>query len=113
MKTIEEKAHRHAIEAFRGFLKEEHCTAGKLRDAIERAYIAGAAEALAGQWRSVEDELPKEYDVVVVIFRCSDSPYTENAVAYWDGEDWYTMDDKHIRPTHWMSIPDPNKPESK
>ena len=80
MKTLKEKAYHHAVEAFRGFLQKGK--AEDLRDAIENAYVTGAAEALAGQWRSVDDELPKEHDEVVVIFTHPYRPFiTEGTLA--------------------------------
>lgn len=36
---------------------------------IEEAYLAGATEALALQWRSVDEELPSNDDKVFVIIR--------------------------------------------
>lgn len=103
MKTIEEKAQAYTDSTdTRVFGCEETLDATEL---IQQGYIAGATEALSEQWRSVEDELPKTDDDVLVIYSRSYTPkYKEMAVAYWDGEDWYTNDGDHIRPTHWMVI---------
>lgn len=107
MKTIEEKAQEYAEAAFAKALKAPWPEA---KQAFADTYLAGATEALAGQWRSVEDELPKEHDEVVVIFTHPYRPFiTENIVAYWDGEDWYTIGGDHIRPSHWMPLPEPPK----
>ena len=104
MKTIEQKAIEYA---------NENTALGLSKELAIRAYIAGATEALPGLWRSVEDELPKEHEEVVVIFPCPYRPsITENTVAYWDGKDWYTIDGDNIWPTYWMPIPEPPKPES-
>ena len=111
MKTIEDKAKAYAEEHHAVAIGVD--MAFDISKQVESAYLAGAAEALAGQWRRVEDELPKEHDEVVVIFTHSYRPFiTENTVAYWDGEDWYTIDGEHLRPTHWMPIPKLSKDES-
>lgn len=80
---------------------------------FQKSYELGRRDALAGQWRSVVDELPETDDDVLVIYSRSYTPkYKEKAIAYYDGEDWYTQDGEHIRPSHWMSIPEPTKYES-
>lgn len=57
MKTIEEKATAYA---------RENAHMGAALDTIARAYIAGANDALAGQWRRVDDELPpRGVDVLI------------------------------------------------
>lgn len=113
MKTIEEKAMQRAWCEYRGVEYVEGFVNPLPSDNFEKGYMLGRRDALAGQWRSVEDELPKEYDEVVVIFTHPIHPnITEYAVAYYDGEDWYTVDGEHIRPTHWLPIPAPPKSES-
>ena len=107
MKTIEERAEEY-IEPFRANLLS--CET----DLMKQAYIAGAKEALAGQWRSVDDKLPEIDDVVVVTYPNLYVPSDRDmGTAYYDGEDWYTTDDTHIRPTHWMPIPEPPKIDKK
>ena len=107
MKNLEEKAIAYALnmsEKFDGFFN--------VRSLLD-AYFAGAIEALESQWRSVEDELPLVDDNVLVVYSDSFTNISVQSVAYWDGEDWYTIDGTHIRPTHWMSIPKLSNPESK
>lgn len=83
-------------------------------ESIARAYIAGWFEALQSQWRSVEDELPEIDDYVLVIFSRSCIPtYIEKAVAYYNGEEWYTQAGWHIQPTHWLPISEPPKDDKK
>lgn len=80
---------------------------------FERGYEYGRRDALAERWRSVEDELPEIDNDVLVIFSHAYTPaYIEKAVAYYDGNDWYTQNGFHIRPTHWLPIPEPPKNES-
>ena len=75
-------------------------------DNFEHGYLMGRRDAVASQWVSVKDELPKIDDDVLAIFSRSYTPaYKEMAVAYYDGEDWYTADGSHICPTHWLPIP--------
>lgn len=61
-------------------------TWGMRKSVIADAYLAGATEALASQWVSVEDRLPKPYENVLTY---SVETIDENAVAYLDREDWY------------------------
>lgn len=68
----------------------------------KRAFIAGAQYALSHQWISVEERLPKPHEEVLT-YRIN--AIDENAVAYHDGEDWYTIDGEHIRPHFWLPIP--------
>lgn len=105
MKTIEEKATDYTDSTdTRVFGCEETLDA---TDLIRQGYIAGATEALAEQWRSVVVELPEEHDEVLVNFSHAYAPNSiEQAVAYYDGEDWYTQDGAHIRPSHWLPIPE-------
>lgn len=73
--------------------------------ALVDAFMAGYIAAEQSMWRSVEEELPSnDYHVLVYV------PSTEfriggYEVAYYDGEDWYTSDGEHIRPSHFMYIP--------
>lgn len=69
------------------------------------AFIDGYTACEQSQWRSVEDELPEEYENVLTVGPYDFSDPSHYAVAYYDGEDWYTADGEHIRPTHWMPIP--------
>ncbi|MBD5367283.1 MAG: DUF551 domain-containing protein [Bacteroides sp.] len=108
METIEEKAQAYTDSTdTRVFGCEETLDATEL---IQRGYIVGANDALAGQWRNVDDTLPETDEDVLVVYSRSYTPtYIEMAVAYYDGEDWYTQDGSHIRPTYWMAIPEPPK----
>lgn len=121
MKTLEEKAIDYA---------EANVSYGMSKESAIRAYIAGATEALANQWRSVEDELPEESNKV---FDTGISLYlTDSFIVYVDyGKDlfyffivsrkkyrdtewlWWECDqEREIRNvTHWMPIKPP-KPES-
>ena len=88
--TTEEKATAYA----------ERYEARPMAETAIRAYIAGATEALASQWRSVEDELPSnDADVLT-----SDENGLHIA-SYFNGE-WYSCDDEFTRnPQMWMPIP--------
>lgn len=115
MKTIEEKAYSHVDKIFSEIIdKHQNAPWNEFRDALAQIYLAGTTEALAGQWRIVDNELPEIDDDVLVIYSRSYTPaYKEKAVAYCDGEDWYTQDGSHIRPTYWLPIPKPPKDETK
>ena len=97
--TTEEKAKAYAEKVF--------CDAAKIcsdkpwnefRDTYEQAYLAGATEALASQWVSVEERLPEIGELVV-------AAHIGFVTATYDGEDWYDANDHLIRPTHWLPIP--------
>ena len=110
MNTIEEKAIAYTESTdTRVFGSEETLDATEL---IQKGYIAGAKEALAGQWRRVEDELPKDQRDVFVRF-VNYAGGVEYDCAYYDGEDWYTNGGDHIRPAYWMTIPELPKTDKK
>ena len=114
MTTIEQKANLHAERIFPQ-IAEKYQTApwNEFREALAQIYLAGVSEGLASQWRSVKDEMPEIDKEVVVVYSHPLTPnFIEKAIAYFDGEDWYTIDGEHIRPTHWMSIPELPKDES-
>lgn len=98
-KIIEEAAFEYAYEA-------AQTTKGALamadsRDitALKRAFLTGANFALANQWRSVEDELPKVN--TPILGRKKNRIY----VCAYDGEDFYNESSDKLRPTHFMYIP--------
>ena len=72
---------------------------------IQKAYSDGYTACEQSMWRSVEDELPEVDTRVLTVGPYDFSDPFRYEVAYWDGEDWYTTNDEHIRPTHWMRIP--------
>lgn len=95
--TTEEKA-----KAYADNLPVAAATWGMRKSVIADAFIAGATEALASQWVSVEDRLPESYEEVLTY---TVGAIDTNTVAYHDFEDWYTTDGEHIRPHYWLPIP--------
>lgn len=88
--TIEERATTYA----------ERYEARPMAETAIRAYIAGATEALASQWRSVEEEEPP----ISKIFLCRDADSV--ALCTYDGEDMYEVyNDCKCRMPFWMPIP--------
>lgn len=88
----------------------ERYEARPMAETAIRAYIAGATEALASQWRSVEEELPSNDDKVFVIIRgayvCG---WYDHKYESWEifGMGSYNRKDA----SYWMpipSLPDPN-----
>ncbi|MEZ3589635.1 MAG: DUF551 domain-containing protein [Muribaculaceae bacterium] len=73
-----------------------------------RGFIDGVFFALSHQWRSVEEELPLKDEDLLVFVPKNEFHLDEYIVAYYEGEDWYTRDGEHIRPTHWLPIPSLN-----
>lgn len=91
---------------------------------IEDAYLAGAAEALAGQWLSPADALPPYYETVLVRVDRSRLNSRERRkcpefrLTFREADD-YIVKDKNdfvvgvsLRVTHWMPIPVLPKDES-
>lgn len=72
---------------------------------MEQAFEDGYTAAEQSMWRSVEEELPSNDDNVLVYVPTTEFRIGGYEVAYYDGEDWYTSDGEHIRPSHFMYIP--------
>lgn len=72
---------------------------------FECGFNAGVSFCEQSMWRSVEDELPSNDNNVLVYVPSTEFRIGGYEVAYYDGEDWYTSDGEHIRPTHFMYIP--------
>ena len=108
MKTIEQKAIEYA---------NENTALGLSKELAIRAYLAGAAEALAGQWRSVKEELPEaEQDVFVAVRFGNGYTYgrawlstLSNGTLRWYSQNEYLHLDNIC---FWMPIPKPPKTES-
>lgn len=72
--------------------------------AIGCAYIDGATEALASQWRSVEDELPEDGETVLLSINGSRlTGYYSHDDELWevDGIGAYERNDV----SHWCKLP--------
>ncbi len=98
--TTEEKAKAYAEKAYYpapeyGWYESDH---EAMVDVLEQVYLAGATEALASQWVSVEERMPEIGELVV-------AAHIGFVTATYDGEDWYDANDHLIRPTHWLPIP--------
>lgn len=68
----------------------------------------GVDFALSHQWISVDERLPEDYRTVLAYIDNDDFRKLKIALAHWDGEDWYDIKDRHIRPSHWLPIPQLN-----
>ena len=71
----------------------------------ERVFDNDIAFTRKPQWKSVEEQLPSNDDNVLVYVSSTEFHIGDYEVAYYDGEDWYTSDGEHIRPTLFMYIP--------
>ena len=103
--TTEEKARAYAEKAYYpapeyGWYESDH---EAMVDVLEQAYLAGAAEALASQWVSVEEVEPPIGKLIL----CRN--LVDATLAYYDGEDICEAHDNSIivRMPFWMSIPIP------
>ncbi|MDE5886454.1 MAG: hypothetical protein K2H46_02580 [Muribaculaceae bacterium] len=107
MKTIEEKAEEY-IKPFRVSLL------GCETDLMKEAYLAGATEALAGQWRSVEDELSPVDKDVLVSMGCGEfgvawlTSLSNGTCKWYSNDDTLSLD--NIK--YWMPIPKSPKDET-
>ncbi len=100
--TIEEKATAYA----------ERYEARPMAETAIRAYINGATEALASQWRSVE-ELPEDDRLVLAHFSDVD-PELSYATAYYRDGAWQTPDDWYYdcKIDFWKPITPPSLPDT-
>lgn len=59
MKTIVHKAYEYATNSLQRIADKFKAPWNELRDALAEIYIAGANEALSGQWIDIEEKLPE------------------------------------------------------
>ena len=101
MKTIEEKATYYATmqNSLPGY-----------DSAIRKAYLAGATEALAGQWRSGDN--PPKHNHIVFVLSDADEYELRHTTAYYQDDVWNFPDDWYYgcKVLKWM---EPPKDESK
>ena len=73
---------------------------------IQQAYLAGAAEALASQWKDPKVELPEDDRQVLVETDCEDKEL-RHTISYFLAGAWHFPDDWYYdcRVLKWMSIP--------
>ncbi|MDE6536076.1 MAG: DUF551 domain-containing protein [Muribaculaceae bacterium] len=116
MKMLNERAKAYANRNFAIQVGEIPSIKVDISEHLKRAYIAGANEALAGQWRNVDDELPKpEQDVLVAIDTQTNHQFAFAWLSTLSNGTlrWYCYDDSFpldkIR--YWMLIPEPPKSE--
>ena len=77
-------------------------------DNFAAGYRLGHREGKVSLWHCVDNELPEIDEDVIVIYSHPYSPGNKEIdVAYFNGEKWYTCSSgAHIRPTHWLPIPE-------
>lgn len=103
--TLEEKANKY-IEPYRTYML------GCETDLMREAYLAGATEALASQWVSVDERLPKA-DTICLVYGYEDLDFNGRLniytmMAWYDGEDFSdAYNDRVYHPVMWMPIPEP------
>ncbi len=93
MRTIEEKAKAYAEKVFCDAVKI--CSDkpwNEFRDTYEQAYLAGATEALASQWKDPKVELPEDDRQVLVETDCEDKEL-RYAMSYFLAGAWHFPDD--------------------
>jgi len=70
------------------------------------AFAVGGIGQSASQWRSVKDEMPKDWDTVLIIGMTSVSDEPGICSGYWDGGKWLS-DPGYAAITdvsHWMPL---------
>lgn len=105
---IYNQAAGYAIEMTQGQTTGKSCVR---RGALFSGFMAGAEWADENpQWISVEDELPKKFERVLVyigIDRLFDIAYLENVI---NKQTWWMNNRREIfHVTHWMPLPAPPK----
>lgn len=73
---------------------------------VQQAYLAGATEALASQWKDPEVELPEDDRQVLIETDCEDKEL-RHAISYFLAGAWHFPDDWYYdcRVLKWMYIP--------
>lgn len=99
--TNKEKARAYAEN-----LPVAAATWGMRKSVIADAYLAGATEALASQWKDPNVELPEDDRQVLVETDCKDKEL-RHAISYFLAGAWHFLDDWYYdcRVLKWMSIP--------
>ncbi len=110
-KTIEEAATLHAIKAadtviLKGKMESHYAERARL------SFIAGADFALTHQWRSVEDGMPEDDDVVLaeIAETADEHEFIRYTIARYEDGCWIFQDDyfEDCTVTHFMYIPSLN-----
>lgn len=105
-KTKEQQAQEYAEKKYSELIATlENGTCPMFRSLIKGCCLDGYTACEQSMWRRVEEELPSNDDNVLVYVPSTEFRMGGYEVAYHDGEDCYTTDGEHIRPTHWMYIP--------
>lgn len=99
--TTEERA-----KAYVENLPVTAATWGMRKSVIADAYLAGATEALASQWKDPKVELPEDDRQVLVETDCEDKEL-RHAISYFLAGAWHFLDDWYYdcRVLKWMYIP--------
>ena len=106
--TTEEKAKAYAEKAYYpapeyGWYESDH---EAMTDVLEQAYLAGATEALASQWKDPKVELPEDGEYVLISSDRGIEPsvWNEHHQCWDDAEgDDYMYSKEYVEA--WMSIP--------
>lgn len=110
MKTLEERAGAQAQRAHNNILNHIHnntLSIDHIDKGFEECYIAGAKEALASQWRSVDDERPEF--MKIVLGHIKNDKWDRYEMVYIDYNYRWNLKDV----VEWMPIPEPPKPTDK
>lgn len=97
--TTEEKARAYAENIFGNPITPRGIEETRV---ARKAYLAGAADALASQWKDPKVELPEDEETVLTL-----SSYGP-VLAYYSKQDemWFAYGNYgDITPTHWLPIP--------
>lgn len=109
--TTEEKAKAYAENADyptpeNGWYDSDH---EDMEDVLEQAYLAGATEALASQWKDPEVELPEDDSVVLakIAETANEHEFIRYTVARYTDGCWIFQDGyfEDCMVSHWLRIP--------
>lgn len=117
MNDIEKKAREYAEDAFNRAFSDREMPWNAVRDIFEQTFLAGAAYALASQWRDAEKEKPEFNKIVIARIRYKDGDnyryYPTMAsipslIRCWIDEGNRPLDDEdeYGRVVAWLPIPE-------
>ena len=121
MKTIEDKAKAYATNNATVPVFYTPDVKVDISKQIKLAYLAGATEALSGQWRSVKEELPKDGDTILIYYKYRESGRLEYKYSYmqveYNAQNGFNLFENNLskwgcKVLFWIPIPEPPKDES-
>lgn len=103
MKTKDQQAQQYAEKTME-YVYSEEWDSEYVKELIETAYDDGAVEALASQWRSVDEELPEDDSYFYFVADINKNPLAVDCAEYTCETKKFSRGGQILHPTHWMLI---------